>query len=114
MEDNGLGLPADGKHRLTEPYVTTRAKGTGLGLAIVKRVMEEHGGRLVLKNRDDGGARVTLRFSHRALLKKSLEATDVDRQPEGAAAESAETAATDGAGADRPADRDLSVVDHGA
>ena len=116
VEDNGLGLPADGKHRLTEPYVTTRAKGTGLGLAIVKRVMEEHGGRLVLKNRDDGGASVTLRFSHRALLKKSLEATDVDQQPEGEAAETAKTAAADGdgAGADRPADRDLSVVDHGA
>src|SRR5690606_644841 len=36
VEDNGRGLPADGRERLTEPYVTTRAKGTGLGLAIVK------------------------------------------------------------------------------
>ena len=26
-------LPAQGRERLTEPYVTTRAKGTGLGLA---------------------------------------------------------------------------------
>src|SRR5579885_1278888 len=31
VEDNGRGLPQDGRERLTEPYVTTRAKGTGLG-----------------------------------------------------------------------------------
>ena len=29
--DNGIGLPPEHRHRLTEPYVTTRAKGTGLG-----------------------------------------------------------------------------------
>jgi two-component system, NtrC family, nitrogen regulation sensor histidine kinase NtrY len=32
--DNGKGLPAAERDRLTEPYVTTRTKGTGLGLAI--------------------------------------------------------------------------------
>ncbi|MEM9706718.1 MAG: ATP-binding protein [Pseudomonadota bacterium] len=42
--DNGVGLPESERHRLTEPYMTTRAKGTGLGLAIVKKVIEEHGG----------------------------------------------------------------------
>ncbi len=43
VEDNGVGLPAKDRDRLTEPYVTTREKGTGLqGLAIVKRIMEDH------------------------------------------------------------------------
>jgi two-component system, NtrC family, nitrogen regulation sensor histidine kinase NtrY len=46
--DNGPGLPREERERLTEPYVTTREKGTGLGLAIVKKIMEEHGGSLVL------------------------------------------------------------------
>jgi two-component system nitrogen regulation sensor histidine kinase NtrY len=46
VEDNGVGLPKAERHRLTEPYMTTRAKGTGLGLAIVKKVIEEHGGEL--------------------------------------------------------------------
>ena len=48
--DNGIGLPHEHRDRLTEPYVTTRAKGTGLGLAIVRKIMEDHGGELVLND----------------------------------------------------------------
>jgi two-component system nitrogen regulation sensor histidine kinase NtrY len=48
FHDNGLGLPENGRERLTDPYVTTRAKGTGLGLAIVKKIMEDHHGSLEL------------------------------------------------------------------
>lgn len=62
VEDNGKGLPTVDRDRLTEPYVTTRTKGTGLGLAIVKKIMEDHGGRLVLEDRPGGGARVSLVF----------------------------------------------------
>ena len=46
--DNGIGLPKENRHRLLEPYVTTREKGTGLGLAIVGKILEEHGGGLGL------------------------------------------------------------------
>jgi two-component system nitrogen regulation sensor histidine kinase NtrY len=59
VEDNGKGLP-DERENLTEPYVTTREKGTGLGLAIVHKIMEDHEGRVMLENRDGGGARVSL------------------------------------------------------
>ncbi|HEY7609367.1 MAG TPA: PAS domain-containing sensor histidine kinase [Alphaproteobacteria bacterium] len=58
--DNGKGLPVELLPRLTEPYVTTRARGTGLGLAIARKVMEDHGGELRLENRAEGGARVAL------------------------------------------------------
>jgi two-component system, NtrC family, nitrogen regulation sensor histidine kinase NtrY len=47
IADNGIGLPED-RARLFEPYVTTRDKGTGLGLPIVKKIIEEHGGSLLL------------------------------------------------------------------
>ncbi|HEY8613760.1 MAG TPA: PAS domain-containing sensor histidine kinase [Roseomonas sp.] len=61
VEDNGIGLPGDGERdRLTEPYVTHKAKGTGLGLAIVKKIMEDHGGGLTLADGAEGGARATL------------------------------------------------------
>jgi two-component system, NtrC family, nitrogen regulation sensor histidine kinase NtrY len=62
VEDNGKGLPKEGRERLTEPYMTTRSKGTGLGLAIVKKIMEDHGGNLVLDDREGGGARISLVF----------------------------------------------------
>ena len=63
IEDDGMGLPAKDRDRLTEPYVTTREKGTGLGLAIVKRICEEHGGELKLADAETlGGARVCLIF----------------------------------------------------
>ena len=62
VADNGRGLPAEDRHRLTEPYVTTRTKGTGLGLAIVKKIMEDHRGRFGLHDRPGGGARAVLAF----------------------------------------------------
>jgi two-component system nitrogen regulation sensor histidine kinase NtrY len=62
VADNGVGLPSAERHRLTEPYVTTRAKGTGLGLAIVKKVMEDHGGSVSLDDAPGGGAVVTLQL----------------------------------------------------
>lgn len=68
IEDNGVGLPEKDRDRLTEPYVTTREKGTGLGLAIVKRILEDHGGELLLTDAARGqGARVilTLPVAHR-------------------------------------------------
>jgi two-component system nitrogen regulation sensor histidine kinase NtrY len=64
ISDNGVGLPPDHRHRLTEPYVTTRAKGTGLGLAIVRKIVEDHGGEITLSDRgeDVQGAEVRLSF----------------------------------------------------
>ena len=47
--DNGVGLPED-RGRLFEPYVTLKQGGTGLGLPIVKKIVEEHGGTLMLSD----------------------------------------------------------------
>ena len=71
VSDNGKGLPAEHRERLTEPYVTTRSKGTGLGLAIVKKIMEDHGGELILSDGVESGATITLSFP------KAIEA-DID------------------------------------
>jgi two-component system nitrogen regulation sensor histidine kinase NtrY len=76
--DNGIGLPKVARQRLLEPYVTTRAKGTGLGLAIVGRVLEDHGGRIELKDASDfrpgqRGAWMRLRFSITGHGKSTIE-----------------------------------------
>lgn len=74
VEDNGPGLPAEGRSKLTEPYVSTRDKGTGLGLAIVQKIMEDHGGSLVLRDAIGGGAcvRVELPRDENAKDRSSL------------------------------------------
>jgi len=68
VDDNGRGLPRQGRDRLTDPYVTTRVKGTGLGLAIVKKIMEDHGGKLQLLDGEKGGASVRLTFPAEIVL----------------------------------------------
>lgn len=54
IRDSGPGLSKDIISTIFEPYVTTKKRGTGLGLAIVKKIIEEHGGLVVLENNSDG------------------------------------------------------------
>lgn len=66
ITDNGCGFPSQVLARVFEPYVTTKASGTGLGLAIVKKIIEEHGGRIDISNRREGGARISILFTRLA------------------------------------------------
>jgi two-component system nitrogen regulation sensor histidine kinase NtrY len=66
VEDNGPGLPVEGRDKLIEPYVTTRKKGTGLGLAIVRKILEDHGGSLILGDAEGGGALIRAEFARDA------------------------------------------------
>jgi two-component system nitrogen regulation sensor histidine kinase NtrY len=78
ITDNGVGLPPEHRHRLTEPYVTTRAKGTGLGLAIVRKIMEDHGGEISLNDSESGeGAMVVLTLP---FAQKSMKGREEDGQ----------------------------------
>lgn len=59
--DNGTGFSSKIMARAFEPYATSKPRGTGLGLAVVKKIVEEHGGRIDIKNRVDGnGAKVAI------------------------------------------------------
>jgi two-component system nitrogen regulation sensor histidine kinase NtrY len=71
VSDTGIGLPAD-RRRLTEPYMTTRAKGTGLGLAIVKKIVEDHCGQIAFDDAEGGGTCVRLSFDLQMLARVSL------------------------------------------
>jgi two-component system, NtrC family, nitrogen regulation sensor histidine kinase NtrY len=81
--DNGIGLPKENRARLLEPYVTTREKGTGLGLAIVGRILEEHGGRLELRDASEKspgvrGAWMQLRFGAERVTETTPEAPPLE------------------------------------
>ena len=48
--DSGSGIPEDSIAKIFEPLFTTKQKGTGLGLASCKNIVEQHGGKITVKN----------------------------------------------------------------
>ena len=60
VSDTGSGIPSDVKHTIFAPFFTTKESGTGLGLAISHRIITNHGGRIEVENRQEGGAQFTV------------------------------------------------------
>jgi signal transduction histidine kinase len=71
VRDDGPGVPPDKIERVFEAYYTTKEKGTGLGLAIVKHNVELYGGTVSLESKSGHGAKFTLSFPAKALMKFS-------------------------------------------
>jgi signal transduction histidine kinase len=55
VRDRGPGVAAAVRDRLFEPFTSTRGS-TGLGLAVCRGIVEDHGGRIELRDREGGGA----------------------------------------------------------
>jgi len=62
FHDSGPGIKEP--HRIFDPFYTTKSvgKGTGLGLSICYGIIQEHGGQIAARNRDDGGAVIEVRL----------------------------------------------------
>jgi two-component system nitrogen regulation sensor histidine kinase NtrY len=60
IADTGTGIPTPDKHRVFEPYFTTKKGGTGLGLAIVSSVISDHQGEITVFDNPPRGARFVI------------------------------------------------------
>jgi len=60
VRDRGSGMPESVLTQALLPFYSTKRTGTGLGLALVREMVEAHGGRVALANREGGGLTVTL------------------------------------------------------
>jgi PAS domain S-box-containing protein len=84
VEDSGPGIPESIRHRIFEPYFTTKESGSGLGLASAYKIMKAHGGNIFVESSSLGGAHFLL----------YLPASD--RRPQEAPPEPARVASTQG------------------
>lgn len=63
VKDNGVGIDENKIFKYFEPYFSTKDKGTGLGLSIVKKIIEDHGGVIIIeKNKNMAGTTTMIRF----------------------------------------------------
>ncbi len=67
VADNGMGIPAEIKQKLFEPYFSTKKTGTGLGLAIVSNIIADHNGYIRVKDNSPRGTRFIIELPLRAI-----------------------------------------------
>lgn len=68
ITDTGTGIAPEQLSRVFDPYFTTKqdAKGHGLGLTVTKKIIDLHGGRICIANRNEGGVSVVIALRKRA------------------------------------------------
>jgi two-component system sporulation sensor kinase A len=60
VKDQGIGISQERLTQLGEPFFTTKANGTGLGLMVCKRIVEGHGGKLLIQSKINQGTTVEI------------------------------------------------------
>jgi signal transduction histidine kinase len=60
FEDSGCGIEPASIEKIFEPGFTTKAGSPGLGLSVCKKVIEHHGGRIVVDSRLQQGSTFTI------------------------------------------------------
>ncbi|XHH09176.1 MAG: nitrogen regulation protein NR(II) [Candidatus Bathyarchaeia archaeon] len=62
VEDTGVGIPPEVRHRIFQPLMTTKSKGQGFGLAVAKRLVEAQNGTIGFESERGVGTKFTISF----------------------------------------------------
>jgi two-component system nitrogen regulation sensor histidine kinase GlnL len=53
VQDTGPGIPETLRHRIFDPYFTTKREGTGMGLALCDKIISQHNGAIEYQRQND-------------------------------------------------------------
>ena len=63
IRDNAAGIPADQVKRIFNVFVSSKGhRGTGMGLPVSQKILEEHGGQILVESRPGEGSCFTLEW----------------------------------------------------
>ncbi len=69
LQDTGCGIAADPVEQIFEPYYSTKDTGIGLGLPLTKKLIEDHGGEILVTSEVGKGTTFVVRLPRQALQK---------------------------------------------
>lgn len=67
LQNDGPPIPPDILTRVFELFFTTKPGSSGVGLALCQRILDEHGGSIMLESTADAGTTVTITLPYRKL-----------------------------------------------
>ena len=78
IQDNGSGIPKDVMSKIFDPFFTTKpiGQGTGMGLSISYKIIQEHGGRILVDSEPGIGTVFTILLPVKAPERAAVDADD--------------------------------------
>jgi len=73
ISDTGTGIGKEELGRIFDPYFTTRPSGTGLGLPIAQRIVEAHGGEILVSSEPGRGTVFSVLLPRREASSEPIE-----------------------------------------
>jgi signal transduction histidine kinase len=76
VSDNGSGIDYEIKKKIFTTFFTTKGgEGTGLGLLTTRKIVQEHGGKIIVDSKPGRGARFRMEFPRQRLIALSRESS---------------------------------------